>query len=211
MYHSSRRRVATGLYLAGALAVCATAPGSVQDAPARDDYYPLRKGYEWHRREKESGGAVDEYRTEVAAVETVDGLTRARLLIHHSPTVVGKATVSADDRGVYDNVSYGKVQLLKYPVKVGEAWTERFGPGPDGRPAVEITRRVAAKTVVEVPAGKFDVVEVQAVRTTQGFKFTNTLWLANGVGVVKEFRGVEHPDGKHQTAVAELVRFTPGK
>lgn len=211
MHPSSRRRAATCLYLASTLAACAAAPGSAKNGPTKDDYYPLRKGSEWHRREKESGGAVDEYRTEVAAVETVDGLTRARLLIHHSPTVVGKAAASADDRGVYFENSYGKVQLLKYPVKVGEVWAERFGPGPDGRAAVEITHKVSAKTVVEVPAGKFDVVEVRAVRTTQGYKFTNTLWLANGVGVVKEFRAVEHPDGKHQTAVAELVRFTPGK
>jgi hypothetical protein len=209
--HPSSRRRAAGLYLASTLAACAAAPGSAQNGPAKDDYFPLRKGHEWHRREQVSGVTVDEYRAEVVAVETVDGLTRARLLFHHSPTLVGKATSWADDRGVYNDASYGKVQLLKYPVKVGEVWSERFGPGPDGRAAVEITHEVAAKTVVEVPAGKFDVIEVRAVRTTQGVKFTNTLWLANGVGLVKEVRAVDHPDGKHQTVVAELLRFTPGK
>ncbi|MFO0798193.1 MAG: hypothetical protein U0804_12015 [Gemmataceae bacterium] len=212
MHPSSRRRVATCLYLASTLAAYAAASGSAQNGPAKDDYYPLRKGNEWHRRDRLVGGGGDEYRVEVADVEVENGTTRARVLLRHSPTIVGKARLLADGGGVYDgNTSYGKTRLIKYPLKVGEAWAESFPAGADGRPAVEITRRVAGREEVEVPAGKFTAVEVHSVRTTDGHRFTDRAWYANGVGEVKAVRVVEYPGGKQQTVVTELLRFTPGK
>ncbi|HEX4612756.1 MAG TPA: hypothetical protein VH092_31465, partial [Urbifossiella sp.] len=96
-YPPTGRRAAC-LYLSGVFVVCLTAPGDAQERAGKDDYYPLRPGSVWTRRERGDAGEL-EYKTEIAGVETVGGTTWAKVVIQlSSPPTTGHGLIVADER-----------------------------------------------------------------------------------------------------------------
>jgi hypothetical protein len=78
-----------------------------------------------------------------------------------------------------------------------------------GHPASKVAYRVAWEEEVEVPAGKFKAVRVEAVRAAGGREVRYTTWYAPGVGVVKHVLGDEADRDNSQ--VQALKAFTSGK
>jgi|SRR5947209_7560648 len=95
-------------------------------------------------------------------------------------------------------------RLLKLPAKEGEAWARDVGP-----PGQVLTFKLTTggEEEVEVPAGKFRAVRVEAEAGLPApFAVTRTTyWHAPGVGVVKTVEQIKGGD-----RVEVLKSFTPG-
>jgi hypothetical protein len=98
--------------------------------------------------------------------------------------------------------------LLKLPAKAGDSWSSEPAPGR-GRPAPRSTyTTVKVDEEIEVPAGKFKCVRVEAVSDANGRERKVTSWYAPGVGLVR--MDGTGPDGTSKVQ-RELKSFTPGK
>lgn len=96
--------------------------------------------------------------------------------------------------------------------KVGKSWVYRYEL--KGKIALfdlsgflEVTNRVVAKETVEVPAGKFEALRIEASFQGQfgmGFGGKATYWFAQGVGVVKQLS--EGSFGGQSLELVELKR-----
>jgi hypothetical protein len=150
--------------------------------------------------ELSQNGKASELTEWVTAVETKGGMTVVSFTLQEGGPPLYQSGASAD--GVF-GVSYeGEVydrplRVLKLPPKEGEAW-EVEPPATPGRPARKFKYTTGKEEEVEVPAGKFKAVRVEAEGTTY--------WHAPGVGMVKSLT----PD-KRGDRVQVLKSFTPGK
>jgi hypothetical protein len=119
-------------------------------------------------------------------------------------------TFEASDKGVF-LVAVGDKELpdprpyLRLPAKTGDTWTWRQ-EDPMVAPAKH-SRTVAQWEEVEVPAGKFQALRVEAKLESPGLPtLTGTYWFAPGFGEVKS---VLNTSTGVQTTV--LKSFKPGK
>jgi hypothetical protein len=92
---------------------------------------------------------------------------------------------------------------LRLPARAGAAWTwDAAGVGHN--PPTKVAYKVVGEEEVEVPAGKFKAVRVEAVLTAGPLTHRTETWYARRVGVVKRVVGV----GKDEQ-VTELLSFRP--
>jgi hypothetical protein len=82
---------------------------------------------------------------------------------------------------------------LRLPAKAGAAWTWD-ALGPDHNPPMKVAYKVVEEGEVEVPAGKFRAVRVEAVLTAGPLTHRTEKWYASRVGVVKRVVGVGKDD-----------------
>ncbi|QEL19820.1 hypothetical protein [Limnoglobus roseus] len=144
------------------LVLLVAAPLAAAPVPkAAPDYYPVGKGDRW---EYLINGKP--YVLTVAAVEEgTDG--RLATIVHEGTT---KNTVVRKDRvtaaGVFTVENYGAAvatphQLLKFPLTAKATWKYEV-PGGDGNPVEAFTYTAGGVEDVEVPAGTFRAVRVEA-------------------------------------------------
>ena len=118
-----------------------------------------------------------------------------------------KEEVLVSDKGVFLATWYScrcdpPICWLKTPFKVGQAWTFRTELVTQVMPSDRSgTMKVTAVEKVEVPAGVFEAVRVEAKGTDLG-PWTETRWYAPGVGVVKRITRAKDE--------VVLKSFTPG-
>jgi hypothetical protein len=96
-------------------------------------------------------------------------------------------------------------RLLKLPAKEGEKW-ESVSPAMGGAPKYVFKFTSGTEEEVEVPAGKFKAIRVEADEETNGLVTRTTYWFAVGLGAIKirtQYKDVER--------VQVLKAFTPGK
>jgi hypothetical protein len=96
--------------------------------------------------------------------------------------------------------------LVKAPVKAGDTWTVELDNPPPGRPPVKMTFTVRGEEEVEVPAGKFKAVRVDAALDEARASAPVSSWYAPGVGLVKSVSKVGKDD-----RVQVLKSFAAGK
>jgi hypothetical protein len=95
---------------------------------------------------------------------------------------------------------------LRLPAKAGNAWT--WDPaGASHNPPTTVTYKVVGEEEVEVPAGKFKAVRVEAVWAAGPVTHRTETWYAPRVGMVKRVVGV----GKDQQETELLSFSAPGK
>jgi len=96
-------------------------------------------------------------------------------------------------------------RLLKLPAKEGEKW-ESVSPAMGGAPKYVFKFTSGTEEEVEIPAGKFKAIRVEAEEETNGLVTRTTYWFAVGLGAIKirtRYKDVER--------VQVMKSFTPGK
>lgn len=192
--------VGSALVLLLAVAPAAPIPKEKSQAP---DYYPTALGSKWVYKFEDSTDT-----TEITAVETRGD---ARIVTFSTPSGakdVTTYTVSVSRKGVFrthlDKEAIDPtVCFLQHPYKPGDTWD--VDTVIRGLPAkLSFTAREAES--VEVPAGRYRAVRVDADETFPGKQSRLTYWFAPDVGLVK----IRYTTGESD-AVTELQSFTPGK
>lgn len=191
-------RFVAGCLIAGAAGWAAAAPAP-KPPPVPGLYFAARKGdtwvYEW------TTGAQKEEVTEVVTrveprdqgnVVSVSRWTDGRF---ETPS---RTLVSAD--GLARLGEGGPFRLLKLPAKPGERWEAES-------PARKSKFMFLGEEEIEVPAGKFKALQVEAVSDVgNGQTVRATLWYAKGVGLVKKVAK------SHQSIHTVVLKsFTPAK
>jgi hypothetical protein len=187
--------------------------GALSAAPAlkngKDDlYHPTAAGAK-RVYESRSGDNSYEYTEVVTAAEKKGDAYRVSVGRESAGEVSALATVEVSARGVFRLGTAGTelpkpLPLLKLPAKPGDTWESdpaaaKAGVGPT-------VYTVGKEEEVEVPAGKFRAIPVEAVRELKGRTFKSTSWYAPGVGLVK----LVSSSGASER-VQVLKSFTPGK
>jgi hypothetical protein len=86
--------------------------------------------------------------------------------------------------GLFRKTASGKAALLKLPYKEGTTWT-----ADDVKPGDKLTYTMGKQKEVEVPAGKFKAIGVEAVLEQSGGETKKvTYWYAPGIGLIKAER-----------------------
>jgi hypothetical protein len=96
--------------------------------------------------------------------------------------------------------------LVKVPARAGDTWTVELDNPPPGRPPLKMAYTVRGEEEVEVPAGKFKAVRVDAVLDDPAVPAPVTSWYAPGVGLVRSVSKIGKDD-----RVQVLKSFAAGK
>jgi len=196
------------------------APGQI----AMQSYFPLRPGYEWTYQDSTSvrpykrvigqtpvsingiptwvwsdSGGVARYMTNDA-----DGIGRHASGSQSVVPGFGNATVSTiyapPDMYVPAKVTLGGSADLSGTI------VENVSDGSSKSNSYTQTNRFGAERVT-VPAGTYTTVRATNVRVMNGVTSTNTIWFADGVGIVK--LKYEESTGYTQTYSLSAINFTP--
>lgn len=173
------------------------------------DYYPMKAGSKWIYSGDVNGQKIS-MTNQIAKIENIDGVSLSRLeTLNAQMAVVANEHLASTAKGVFRHRINGIESdppfcILKYPVKSGETWKVDSKVGNDvitGSCTVE-------KEEVTVPAGKYTTMKVttKAEVVPSGQKVDNTVWLAPGVGIVKQ-----KTDLGAVTISLELEKFEAGK
>jgi hypothetical protein len=188
--------------LAGVLRVHA-APGS-KETPADPPLYPLTQGTKWVY---DVGGR--EFVEVVTGVQKKEAETVLDIgSVGDDGKVRPMVTLVLSEKGVLRTKAVGEPLatpqlVLGLPAKAGDKWTIHV-PARSGVKERTGTFTVRGVENVEVPAGKFPAVKVEAAWSGPELKsWTSTYWYAPGTGLVKADNG----NGGAQV----LKSFTPGK
>jgi hypothetical protein len=184
------------------LAASAAVAAPVPKVEKPDDlYFPVQVGAKWVMDAKLKSNQPG-WTDTVTKVEEKDGkftVTVEREEGKRKSEIVYE--VSKD--GLYRKTTRGKAEaepvlLLKLPHKEGATWT---ADGAGGLPT-KVTYTVGKVEEVEVLAGKYKAIRLDAETKAGELTRKHTQWYAPGIGVIK----TETPGG-----TIELKEFTPGK
>jgi hypothetical protein len=195
------------------LLVLCSLPSSAQDAKLPDDersleFYPSAKGTRLEYRLTLDGKAAD-FAAQVAGVETKDGKNYIKTSIQFGQAKLSEEYM-VDQTGLYLLSGFaGKCEpprtVLKYPLKAGDSWKEKF---KEGGVNTESTATVRKPEMLELQAGKFKAFPVDTVIKQGEAIATATTWYAQGTGIVKmHVTNAPTP----ATITLELLKVTPAK
>jgi hypothetical protein len=142
----------------------------------------------------------------VTAVDKHHGLVIVSFSLSSKKDASSDYRMGASADGVFRLPRQGEIperphRLLRLPAKDGDAWAEEPRSDDDDPTTKYTTGKVE---VVEVPAGRFTAVRVEAVLQANGGTARVTYWWAAGVGMVKKVaRGPDIDE------VRVLKSFTP--
>jgi hypothetical protein len=171
-------------------------------------YFPIIKGT---RRvyEVKAGGNTSEFIDVVTRVDEKDGRYKVSVgrevggkvmpLLTAEVSTDGLSWLSAGNRD-YNSPS----RQLKLPIKAGETWEWQAEDPADK--AIKMSYRTIGEEEIEVPAGKFRAVRVEATAELDGKSVKSTDWYAPAVGCVKTIAKI----GERETVIT-LREFAPGK
>jgi hypothetical protein len=176
-----------------------------KDAKA-PDYYPLKAGSKWQYQVEANGNKVTIV-SQVAKIEKIDDVSLARVEASTDGKVLVTEHLRSTDKGVFRHRYNGvevspPVCVLRYPIKKDDAWEQEVKIGEE---KMTLSCKVG-NDEVEVPAGKFKAVTVQAIGKTGDKVFTTTYWFAEGVGIVKQVA-----DFGGLTMTIQLEKYEAGK
>ena len=195
--------------LSVAVLIIPTNPLLSQDKNAKkSDYYPLKVGTQWHYK-GEANGVPLMLRNEVTKIENINGVEMGRIETFAQDRSVANEHISANAKGIYRNRIQGTepdpaVMILQYPAKPGDKWNIESKVGGETIKGVYKTE----EEEVTVPAGKYKAIKVisDAEVIPSGQKVLSTVWMVDGVGIVKQITDL----GQVQIKL-ELDKFVAGK
>jgi hypothetical protein len=184
------------------LAVASAAPVP-KEKTKTPDYYPTALGSRWVYKVGET-----EIATEVTAVEVKKDARLATISTLVNGKAVSTERISVSDKGVFrDQINKADLKpplcILKSPLKSGDKW--EVDSSVQDQP-MKMSFTAGGPEEVEVPAGKYKAVRVDADGTIAGTQTKVTYWFAPDVGVVKLKYTIAGSD-----AILELKSFTLGK
>ena len=197
-------------FLVAAVLGFATFSAQAADKPgAGADYYPMKLGTKWVYNGEVNGQPLSLTNT-VTKIEKINDIEMARIETSTpDQRSIANEHVSVNEKGVFRNRINGNepepaVCILEYPAKAGLIWDVNSKVGSE-------TIKGKYKTESEeitVPAGKFKTLKVisDAEITPSGQKVFNTVWMADGVGIVKQITDL----GQIKISI-ELEKFEAGK
>jgi hypothetical protein len=189
------------------LPLAAIAASRPKDSPDEGLYFPTAVGTKWvyegpngEYEEAITDAKADGKGTVVTVVRTKGGKEEWRSTF--------RVTRAGFDMLASGGVTYEQpLPFLKAGAKAGDEWEYTYARPPT---AFHCRLKVVGPEKVEVPAGKFDAVRVDAAESNSlvgaanpnGPAFESSCWYAPGVGLVRQvWRGQE----------TTLKAFTPGK
>ena len=187
-------------------------------APASKDkgdlYHPIKEGDKRVYEEKGVTGRVRESSNVVTKVEKKDDV----FIVTTGREIKGKmrdtGTLEVSDKGVTTTATtFAKLKtprpVIKLPAKEGDKW-EYDSDGGDGPAGAKATFTVGKEEEIEVPAGKFKAIRIDAELKYDIGNGPTTIktsrWYAPKVGLIKM---VTNPGATESVMV--LKSFTPGK
>jgi hypothetical protein len=188
-------------------AVAIAAPGP-KDKPVY--YYPVKVGDTLEYEARESDKTFLE--TEVVTnVEPKEGGTIVTVARKDAGKITPVSRVEVTAKGLartwyLNEAADPPVPLLKLPATPGATWTDERTTTSDGLPISPVKYATVGVEDVEVPAGRFKAVRVDAEPTIGPRTIKHSFWYAPGVGVVKHIT-VRGPNER----VVVLKSFTSGK
>ncbi|MFM7132058.1 MAG: hypothetical protein ACKO5E_09580 [bacterium] len=186
----------------------ATNASSQEKNAKKADYYPLKVGTQWYYK-GEANGTPLQLRNEVTKIENINGVEMGRIETFAQERSVANEHISSNAKGVFRNRIQGvepdpAVMILQFPVKPGDKWTV------DSKVSGETIKGVykTEEEEVTVPAGKYKAIKVvsDAEVIPSGQKVLSTVWMVDGVGIVKQITDL----GQVQVKL-ELEKFVAGK
>lgn len=188
-------RFAAALFAATALAPAAAAPVPKHLMTTSPPiYFPTAAGAEWVYENRRPLFVSDVRSRDGVTVVTVMGRANTGPFVHEV-IEIAKAGLFRTRSG---NSKFDPpVVLLRTPLKVGNEWTYAYDE-------TNVVVTIAAVETVEVPAGTFECLRVEAVFTTAGTETKYVEWYAPNVGLVRQAGS-----GGHYTML--LKSFTPGR
>lgn len=200
------------------LAVCAfailglfshAASGADKPTAKGSDYYPIKPGTKWVYKADVNGQPVA-LTNQVTKIEKINDIDMARIeTLTADNQVIANEHISVNEKGVFrtrinGNEPIPAVCVVQYPAKAGLKWDVDCKVGNEhikGKYSTEAED-------VTVPAGKFKTIKVfsDAEIVPSGQKILSTIWMAEGVGIVKQFT-----DLGQVKITLELEKFEAGK
>jgi hypothetical protein len=189
------------------LAVVSLAAAPLPKARDKAAPFVMTKEGDTKVSEIRADGSVSEVIEVVSKVEKKGDTVRVTVSRQLKGRAQAEATFEASPKGVFLVAAAGKDladprPYLRLPAKEGDTWT-----WSEEAPPAKHTWTAAKWEDVEVPAGKFQALRVEARLDSPGAPTrTGTYWFAPGMGVIKS---VLNTGPGEQTTV--LTSFKPGK
>lgn len=173
------------------------------------DYYPKTPGTQWTYKARVNDQTLTMI-NKVTKIENINGIEMSRVETSAGDNMVlANEHISINEKGIYRNRINGSepdpaVCILRFPIKAGDAWEINSKVGNE---TIEGTYKTSNEDVT-VPAGKYKTIKVvsEADVKPSGQKIFNTVWMAEGIGIVKQFTDL----GPVQITL-ELEKFEAGK
>ena len=175
----------------------APAPRLKEKTPAAP-YWSVRVGATL-RYQLDAGGESTEV---VTAVDKTGDVTR---VVSHSRkpdgTTAPEWTVEVRPAGLFLVEQVGRpydppMQLLRFPVKVGDQWETAYGQGGQ---ISRLVRTVTETKALDTPAGRFEAVRILSGTPDQPDNSKSVIWYSPQIGIVQTER------------LRVLKAYTPGK
>jgi hypothetical protein len=194
------------LLLIIAFGLPAARPAPILKEPEKGALYLASKVGDKLEYEETVSGVRKEDERWVTAVDKHRGLVIVSFSFSPKKDESSDYRMGASADGVFRLPRQGEIperphRLLRLPAKEGDAWAEESRTDDDDPTTQYTTGKVE---VVEVPAGKFTALRVEAVLKADGGMVRITYWWAAGVGMVKK---VARGPGVDEVRV--LKSFTP--
>jgi hypothetical protein len=190
------------------------------------NYFPFQPGYEWTYQDEKSGSVTPYQRLVGQAPVPINGVSTyvwtdsngvSRYMTNDAYGVRRHANGSQGFVAGYGNVTVTSIYTppeLYAPASVvlGSSVTQAgtiaqtASDGSSSSDSYSLTIGFDAESVT-VPAGTFATVRVTNQRIVSGVASTNTLWVADGVGLVK--LKVDDNNGTAETFSLSSINFTP--
>jgi hypothetical protein len=190
-----------------ALSVLGLFPCVVVAAPvpkSRPLYFPITVGTRWVYEEQPKAGKTKQRVEVIASVEEKDGATVVSVRSVLDGAGATRHKVAISNKGLFMLENDGDkadppLCVLKLHAPVGTKWTVNSALSSV---TIKGTAAVAEPARIKVPAGTYTAVRVEMAYTVLNEKYHSTIWIAQGIGIVKMVSADE-------TVV--LKSFTPGK
>lgn len=200
------RTLSLSLIIAFGLSVARPAP--ILKVPEKDALFLASKIGDKLVYEETVSGVRKEDERWVTATDKHRGLVVVTFSFSFERDAASDYRMGASADGVFRLPRQGEIpeqphRLVRLPAKEGDGWAEE----PRSEDDDPITQYTTGKVeVVEVPAGRFTAVRVDAVHRANGGTVRVTYWWAAGIGMVKKVA-----KGPGIDEVRVLKSFTPGK
>jgi hypothetical protein len=177
------------------------------ESEQQPDYFPFAEGANWQLNFFAHGhpGFMS---IRVASIQSLEGRQAAVLDTLVGSQVVASEAIGKSAEGVFrinfnGYVASPPLQILRYPVHSGDTWTSTATVAGQ---QVKVDSKVAIEKVT-VPAGTFEAAVITSEGVTPDGKVHNKMWLAPGVGLVKQEAQIPGLG----LVVAVLTHYEPGR